>query len=117
MVSGMNAPSIVWFRLDLRLADNPALCAAVERGAPIVPVFIWSPQEEGDWAPGGASKWWLHQSIVELERRLPDCASRVIIREGPTLETLRAIVKDVGATTVLWNRRYEPAMLARDANV
>jgi hypothetical protein len=31
----MNAPSILWFRLDLRLADNPALHAAVNRGGPV----------------------------------------------------------------------------------
>lgn len=40
------APVLLWFRRDLRLRDNPALMAAVEAGAPVVPVFIWSPEEE-----------------------------------------------------------------------
>jgi len=53
--------SLVWFRHDLRLADNPALHAAVQRGGPIIPIYIWAPQEEGAWAPGTASRWWLHQ--------------------------------------------------------
>jgi len=50
-------PGIVWFRLDLRLADNPALTAAISRGGPVVPLFIWAPEEEGAWSPGGASQW------------------------------------------------------------
>ena len=113
----MNAPSIHWFRLDLRLADNPALQTAIERGGAVVPVFIWSPDEEGDWPPGGASKWWLHQSLAALDDRLRKGGSRLVIRRGPTLETLRALVKETGATAVFWNRRYEPAVMARDAKV
>jgi hypothetical protein len=41
------SPVILWFRQDLRLSDNPALSEAVTRGAPVVPVFIWAPEEEG----------------------------------------------------------------------
>ena len=52
--------SIVWFRQDLRLADNPALLAAIRHGGPIIPVFVWAPEEEGGWQPGAASRWWLH---------------------------------------------------------
>ncbi len=51
--------AIVWFRHDLRLADNPALHAAMLHDR-VVPVFIWSPEEEGDCPLGGASRWWLH---------------------------------------------------------
>ena len=42
----------VWFRQDLRLGDNPALIAALGSGRPIIPVFIWAPDEEGQWPPG-----------------------------------------------------------------
>src|SRR4051794_8885393 len=43
----MNAStSIVWFRQDLRLADNPALQAAVQPEGTVVPVFIYAPDEE-----------------------------------------------------------------------
>ena len=113
----MNAPSIHWFRLDLRLADNPALQTAIERGGAVVPAFIWSPDEEGDWPPGGASQWWLHQSLAALDDRLRKGGSRLVIRRGPTLETLRALAKETGAQAVFWNRRYEPAVMARDAKV
>ncbi len=63
---GGSAPAIVWLRQDLRLADNPALQAACRRGGPVVPVFIWAPEEEGAWPPGSASRWWLHQSLARL---------------------------------------------------
>src|SRR5262245_24343677 len=39
------AASLVWFRADLRLADNPALSAAIDQGGPVVPVFVWAPEE------------------------------------------------------------------------
>ena len=65
----MNKSAIVWFRHDLRLADNPALAAAAKRGGSVV-LFIWSPEEESDWLPGAASKWWLYQSVAALDANL-----------------------------------------------
>ena len=115
--STTNPATILWLRLDLRLADNPALEAAIQRGGPVVPVFIWSPEEEAPWTPGGASRWWLHQSLAALEARLREAGSRLVIRRGSTLETLRALAKEAGADAVFWNRRYEPAVIARDAKV
>lgn len=114
----MSTPaSILWFRKDLRLADNPALVAAARRGGPVLPVFIWSPEEESPWPPGSASRWWLHQSLAALAVRLRELGSRLIIRRGPTLESLRALVQETGAGAVFWNRCYEPAVIARDATV
>jgi deoxyribodipyrimidine photo-lyase len=104
--------SILWFRLDLRLADNPALAAAVKRGA-VVPVFVWAPEEEGAWPPGAASRWWLHHSLQSLASDL----GGLVIRRGPSLDALRQLVKETGATAVFWNRRYEPALIARDTKV
>ena len=109
--------TILWLRLDLRLADNPTLHMALKRGGPVVPVFIWSPDEEAPWQPGGASRWWLHQSLAALVARLRAAGSRLVIRRGPTLEALRALVKETDACAVYWNRRYEPAVIARDAKV
>ncbi|MEI6085179.1 MAG: deoxyribodipyrimidine photo-lyase [Verrucomicrobiota bacterium] len=104
--------SIVWFRLDLRLADNPALAAAAKLGQ-VVPVFIWAPEEEGAWPPGAASRWWLHHSLKALAKDL----GGLVIRRGPSLDALRQLVKETGATAVFWNRRYEPALIARDTRV
>ena len=113
----MNQTSIHWFRLDLRLADNPALRAAIEHGGTVVPVFIWSPEEEAPWSPGGASNWWLHQSLAALDAQLRAAGSRLVIRRGPTLDALRGLAKETNADAVFWNRRYEPAAIARDRKV
>ena len=113
----MNKPSIHWFRLDLRLADNPALRAAIEHGGTVVPAFIWSPEEEAPWSPGGASNWWLHQSLAALDAQLRAAGSRLVIRRGPTLDALRGLAKETNADAVFWNRRYEPAAIARDRKV
>lgn len=109
--------ALVWFRLDLRLADNPALAAAIQRGGAVVPVFIHAPDEEAPWSPGGASNWWLHQSLKSLDASLRERGSQLILRRGPTRETLQALVHETGATSVFWNRRYEPAVIARDTTV
>ncbi len=107
-------PTLVWLRHDLRLADNPALSAALERGLPVIPVYIWAPDEEGEWPPGAASRFWLHQSLTALEAELRAAGSRLILRRGPTLATLGELARQTGAQTVFWNRRYEPAIIARD---
>ncbi|HUI61876.1 MAG TPA: deoxyribodipyrimidine photo-lyase [Steroidobacteraceae bacterium] len=110
MASGSGA-TIVWFRQDLRLRDNPALNAAAARGRAVIPVYIWSPEEEGDWAPGSASRWWLHHSLIALNKELRTRGSRLVLARGPALPALRAIAAESGATAVHWNRRYEPAAL------
>jgi deoxyribodipyrimidine photo-lyase len=109
--------SVVWFRNDLRLADNPALTAAVARGGPVIPLFIWSPEEEGRWPPGAASRWWLHQSLKRLEADFRKRGSRLIIGRGPSPEKLQQVLKSTEADTVYWNRRHEPALVKRDRQV
>jgi len=108
---------LVWFREDLRLQDNPALAHAVESGASVVPVFVWAPQEEGEWAPGAASRWWLHHSLAALDGGLQARGLRLIVREGASLAVLRALVKETGAAAVFWNRRYDPSAVARDTGI
>jgi deoxyribodipyrimidine photo-lyase len=111
-----SAVTIVWFRHDLRLDDNPALAAAARRGS-VVPVFIWAPEEERPWEPGAASRWWLHQSLERLAAALHKAGVPLVVRRGASLETLRAVAKETGATHVVWNRCYEPAIVARDTHI
>lgn len=112
-----DAPSLVWLQQDLRLDDQPALHAAIARKGPVIPVFIWAPEEEGTWPPGAASRWWLHQSLTSLQEQIEHKGGRLIIRRGPSLGTLRQLAKQTGAEAVFWNRRYEPAAKARDTRV
>lgn len=106
--------SIVWFRRDLRVADNPAIDAAIRRGGPVIPVFIWAPEEEEPWSPGSASRWWLHQSLAQLAGALERIGARLLVRRGPSLETLESLACESDADAVFWNRCYEPAVLERD---
>ena len=110
----MTAPVLLWFSQDLRLDDNPALAAAVRRGGPVIPVCILDPGGEGDWPPGGASRWWLHHSLAALAGALAERGSRLVLRRGPTATVLDELIAETGATAVLWNRRYEPASIERD---
>ncbi|WP_017942400.1 MULTISPECIES: deoxyribodipyrimidine photo-lyase [unclassified Thioalkalivibrio] len=110
-------PTLVWLRRDLRLADQPALHAASERGGPVIPVFIHAPEEEAPWAPGAASNWWLHHSLQALDHDLRAQGSRLTLRAGPSLATLRALVRETGATAVYWNRLYDPAFVLRDPEI
>jgi len=91
--------TIVWFRLDLRLADNRALAAAAQRGD-VLPVFIWAPGEEGDWPPGAASRAWLRQSLRALDASLRERGSRLVVRRGPSLVALRQLARETGAGAV-----------------
>jgi deoxyribodipyrimidine photo-lyase len=110
--------TLLWFRQDLRIADNPALSAAFELGEPVIPVFIFAPEEEGAWPPGGASRWWLHHSLRKLDADLQRLGSRLIVRRASdSAEELTSLARDCGATHMLWNRRYEPASVARDQRI
>ena len=111
------SPHIHWFRLDLRLSDNPALNAAIESGRPVLPVFIWDPRSEEGWQPGAASCWWLHQSLRSLDDQLRGKGSRLILRRGPTLRVLQQLIEGTGAVAVSWSRRYEPEMVDLESRV
>ncbi|HYE30634.1 MAG TPA: deoxyribodipyrimidine photo-lyase [Methylomirabilota bacterium] len=108
MSSANQRPVIVWFRNDLRLADNPAVAAAAATGAPVVALYIYAPEDEGAWRPGAASRWWLHHSLCSLRERLAQAGNQLIVRCGNTVEELGAAVKQSRATRVFTNSRVEP---------
>ena len=109
------ATTIVWFRRDLRLGDNPALAAALAHGGPVVCVYVHAPEEEGAWQPGAASHWWLHHALRALDGDLRRRGASLVVRRGPTASALLALATESGATRIAWNRLYEPAVAARDA--
>lgn len=107
--------TVVWFRNDLRLQDNPALAEAVARGGAIVPLFIHDDEDgESPWPRGGASRWWLHRSLAALDAALRERGSRLTIARGDAATELRGVMKEAGARAVVWSRRYEPAVRQRD---
>ncbi len=109
--------AIVWFRNDLRLADNAAVDAACRAAERIVPVWIDDPAAEGDWPAGAASRAWLARSLAALDERLRSVGSRLLLRRGDTLQVLRNLAAESGAAGIHCNRRVEPAWIATDARV
>lgn len=99
--------SLVLFRLDLRVADNPALTAAAARGD-VLPVFVYEPDSYGS-----AAKWWLHHSLTALSQDL----GGLVLHSGDTLTAVRSLVADHDISAVYWNRRYDPAGIACDTRL
>lgn len=98
--------TILWLRSDLRVDDSPALVEAAKDD--VVPLYVWAPEEEGAWAPGGASRWWLHHSLAWLSKRFEGLGSRLVVRAGPTSDVLGEVAKACGAARVVATRRHEP---------
>ena len=116
MTQKQNSPAIVWFRDDLRLADQPALAAAIATGAPVLCVFILDEESPGARAHGGASRWWLHHSLAALGASLEAIGGRLDLLRGPAAATIEALARATGAGHVFWTRRYGPADVAIDAD-
>ena len=105
------APIIVWFRQDLRLRDNPALLSAHESGQHIIPLYILDDLNSGEWKMGGASRWWLHQSLLALDKSL---GGNLVFEMGHPESILSELIAKTGANKVYWNRCYEPWRIKRD---
>ncbi len=95
-------PAILWFRRNLRLVDNDALIAIADSGRPIIAVYI-SDELDG----GGASRWWLHGSLSELDASLERKGGSLIIRRGDPDEIIAEIASLTGATELYCTARYE----------
>ncbi|MES2471520.1 MAG: deoxyribodipyrimidine photo-lyase [Pseudomonadota bacterium] len=104
-------PVIIWFRQDLRLADNAALRAAAATGAPLICLYVLDDTAPGDWKMGGASRWWLHHSLTALDRSLK---GHLVLCQGDAAAVLKSLIRETGADRVFWNRCYEPFAVARD---
>jgi deoxyribodipyrimidine photo-lyase len=109
-------PAIVWFRQDLRLADNPALTAAAKSG-PVICVFILDDDTPGAWKWGGASRWWLHHSLTRLKAALDANHVPLVLRRGQPETILIDLATATGAGAVYWNRLYEPYTVTRDTAI
>jgi deoxyribodipyrimidine photo-lyase len=105
---GQRMTQILWFRRDLRIADQAALLAAVESGAPVIAVFILDDETPKHRHMGGASRWWLYHSLKSLDADLQKLGSRLILRRGNVCDVLPALVAETGASAVHCIRHYEP---------
>lgn len=100
--------SVVWFRRDLRVEDNPALAAAARTAGEVVPAYVWSPEEDGPYFPGRVSRWWLSQSLKHLEASLQRLGAGKLVtrRSADAVVALLQLVRDTGATHLFFNHLY-----------
>ncbi len=108
------SPIIVWIRRDLRLTDHPALSQAAASGRPVIPVFLL---DEVLGATGAAFRARLGLGLGSFADSLATCGSRLVLRRGPALDVLQALIAETGAGAVWWQRAYDPAAQARDTAV
>lgn len=105
--------TVMWFRQDLRLRDNPALCAAAAAGT-VLPVYILDDENAGEWKMGGASRWWLHHSLKRLNESLD---GRLWVLQGDAERELLKLSAALPVHKVVWNRCYEPWRRRRDEGI
>ncbi|MDI4665714.1 DNA photolyase family protein [Xanthobacter autotrophicus] len=99
------APSLLWFRDDLRLSDNPALAALAEARAPIAALYVLDEDSPGLRPLGGAARWWLAQSLRALSAELKRKGVPLILRRGPANRMVPEVAAALGAATVAFNDR------------
>ncbi len=99
--------TIVWFRKDFRLHDNPALWEAAKEGI-VIPVFIWSKEVEQAYKESEASVWWLYHSLVTLQKGLQAHGLKLFIKSGDEFDALVEVMEEASADAVYFNERYEP---------
>ncbi len=120
--------NIVWFRDDLRLADHPALSAALDGGGPgthTAAVYVLDEQSPGIRPLGAAAKWWLHHALLELRADLAPLGIPLILRQGPAESVVPGLVDEIGgrwglpsgSVSLFWNRRYGGGERRADATL
>jgi deoxyribodipyrimidine photo-lyase len=113
----MSHPALLWFRHDLRLADHPALAAAMAGGRAVLPVFVLDDEAAGAARPGGAARWWLHRSLDSLGRDLAARGAPLLLARGRAETVLPALAAAIGAAEVHAGRAHEPWARAQSRRV
>ncbi len=108
----------MWFRRDLRLADNHALAAAIraarDGAGGVIPLFV---VDDALWEPAGANRrWFLAGCLRELDAAL---GGRLVVRRGDPVDVIGRLAdhhdvqrvfraQDVG----IYGRRRDEAVAA-----
>ncbi len=110
-------PVLVWFRQDLRIADQPALHAAAATGRPVLCLYVLDDETPGRWRMGGASRWWLHGSLGALAGDLHGLGGQLVLRRGRSADVIADLARASGASAVYWNRHVEPFWRTAEADL
>ncbi len=122
MTDQSGSPALVWFRDDLRLSDHPALHAAAKSGAPLVCVYVLDEDSSSPRSPrrhplGDASRWWLGQSLRNLQASLARRGQTLVLRKGPPSRVITGLAQDIQACAVHWIESDIPGQAADEREV
>jgi deoxyribodipyrimidine photo-lyase len=105
--------SIWWIRRDLRLADNPALQAALEEG-PVIPVFIMDPAFSDS---SRRRRDFLHEGLHALDRDLRERGSYLVLRKGRPVQVLGQLIWETDSEVIYAEEDFTPYAFRRDEEV
>jgi deoxyribodipyrimidine photo-lyase len=108
--------SIIWFRRDLRLADNAALATAIRQGE-VIPAFVIDPVLLNSDRVGAKRVAWLAANLRELNQSLRQRGSQLIVRRGEPAAELLKLARETSATNVYFNLDLTPFARQRDQRV
>ena len=112
-MSTNNDISIYWIRNDLRISDNLALLKSSEFNN-VIPIFILDNVNSEENNLGGASRWWLHNSLKKLNSKFDN---KISFYKGDPIQIFKDIEKKLELNAVFWNRSYEPWSIERDKKI
>lgn len=99
----MSTRSIFWFRRDLRLADNPALLAALAEADEVIPLFIMD--EDVASRAGENRNANLVNSLKSLDQSL---AGNLHVISGSVVDVLQKVMKHYQTSSVHCHQEFAP---------
>jgi deoxyribodipyrimidine photo-lyase len=108
-------PGVMWFRRDLRLDDNPAWSAATSAHDEVVAAFVLEPALLGSVSEPRRDQ--LLANLTALDRELRDRGGALVVRDGPAVQAIPAIVDECDAASVHLNADWSPFARRRDRDV
>lgn len=110
------SPALLWFRDDLRLADHPALNAALDAAGSCLCVYVLD--TSGATRPfGGALKWFLHETLIAFTKSVEDKGGTCLILEGDPAKLMPQLMEETGAEALYCHYRYQKAARVQDDTI
>lgn len=109
--------ALVWMRRDIRLHDHHALSQACKDHDEVTIAFIFDSLILGKLPKSDKRLTFIHQGLVEVEEKIQEKGSSLIIRHGDPTEEIPKLCKELKVDALYYNRDYEPYAKKRDQKV
>ena len=114
----MDSVNIVWFRRDLRLADNAALYHALKSDNAVLPIFIFD-KNILDKLEDKADRRveFIHGALTEMQHQLTEIGGSLTVLYATPIEAFKQLIAHYSIKKVLTNHDYEQYAMDRDAQI